>query len=385
MDAPLKISEKMDFIALNKIVEVFELIRQTPKLKPGKRIVAFDLDNTLLMPTQLVGSDHWFKEHVNREQIQTGDLELAKLNALKIYQSIQKKTKVKPVEPKTASIIHTLQSQEYTEEQDYLIIGLTARNKDALEDTQQQLLSLGIDFNVGQLKGICLPCKSNPEMGLFNNGIMFAAFSNKGLAFKGLVEDLQLQVCDAFFIDDNERNVNDFIIHSGVPSIGIHYTYVNGPMLTVDLTISDIQIHYLDKILPDPIAYAIQAHYESEQSNTHLKITFKQKNEVYKPYAYFWLNHQKDMSCIQYFFNPHEYKPTVKMGFHSFKPEQPVMACCLKVPLDKSVPLVTFLYEKQILKLKDFEQFKIKLVEAKEKTVDSYICKLNRTNHNGAI
>lgn len=348
---------KTDFVELKKMQEVFALIRQTPKPRPGKRIVAFDLDNTVVMPTQLVGSDHWFRQHVAREENLTGSSELARLNSLKIYKDVQKKTQVKHVEPDTSKIIQLLQ------EEDNIVIGLTARNKETIEDTNNQLLSLDINFNQGILKDRCVPCKSNLEMGIFKNGIMFAAFSNKGLALKGLIEDLQLDISDVFFIDDSARNVNDVIKDSGVPCTGIYYTHITTSALTVDLNISDVQIQYLNKILPDPIAKTIHEHHEAEKSNLYFNITFKQKQDIYKPYAYFWLNQKKDLDSIETYFKAEQCHPKVKHDYYAFKPDCPILAKCTKVPLEKAAPLVAFLYEHQVLKQHDVKQAKIKISE----------------------
>lgn len=98
----------------------------------------------------------------------------------------------------------------------------------------------------------------------------------------------------------------------------------------------------------------IQNMNKTEHSNTRIKIEFKQKNEVYKPYAYIWANHQNDLIHVQTYFNSDQCKPEVKFRFYHFQPEQPVMACCVKVPLEKAAPLVGFLYQNQILKERDF-------------------------------
>lgn len=104
---------------------------------------------------------------------------------------------------------------------------------------------------------------------------------------------------------------------------------------------------------------------EVKPSNAYFKIEFKQKNEVYKSYAYFWANHEHDLKYIQAYFKPDQCKPKVKFRFYSFKPEQPVMACCVKVPLEKTAPFIGFLYQNQILKERDFTQAAINLANVR--------------------
>lgn len=354
-------SDNTHIIEATSMAEVFELIQARPHI--GTRVVAYDLDNTIMHPVQMLGSDQWFVEHFKHD---TRD------NTLALYNSAQFKTEVMPVETETAQTIANLQ------ESGCIVIGLTARGKDLADTTAKQLLSVNVNFNLGECKDIEAPCASNLEQGLFKHGIMFCDGASKGIALKGLMAQLNINPDDVYFIDDSVRHIHDVKAHSDAHYTGIHYTHVRDIKgLAIDPNIVGMQIKYLDKILPDLVAKAVHEHHESELSNTHLKIEFKQKNEAYKPYAYFWSNHENDFNSIQDFFKPEETQPKIKHDFFAFKADHRVMACRVKVPLEKAAPLVGFLYQNHILKQQDLDSSNIQLTEVGEHISNSSISKLS--------
>ncbi len=366
----IKASEKSSLFETASIKTVFELI-QKHSSGQGTRVVAIDLDNTVILPEQTLGSDQWFGYRLPLEKEAVGDPVVAKTKMVELFYEIQHKTKVSIVEPEVIDIIKKLQDAGY------LVIGLTARGKKIADLTHQQLLSVGINLNIGMFADVEKPCVNNPEKGVFKYKILFVDGADKGVAFKGLLHSLGIHPDEAFFIDDHLRHVLSVEAQAEAKYFGFHYTYVQEEKgLQVDPHIADVQLKYLNAILPDKVAKAVHEHHETELSNTHLKIHFKQKEEQYKPYAYFWGNHQKDHLAIQNFFNEIECKPKVKHAFFSFKPDNPVMAYRFKVPLEKAAPLVTFLYKHQVLKQLDLEQVKTQLTEVSQK-INPHLSKLS--------
>ncbi len=59
------------FVELKKMTEVLDFIQKTPWSTSGRRIIAYDVDNTILKSAQLVGNDHWYRQHVAREEKET--------------------------------------------------------------------------------------------------------------------------------------------------------------------------------------------------------------------------------------------------------------------------------------------------------------------------
>lgn len=357
----IKASEKSSLFETASIKTVFELIQQRSSGK-GLRVVAVDLDNTAIHPEQTIGSDQWFVHQLAVEKTLIDDAVLAKTKTVELFYDIQHKTKVSLVEPEIVEIIKKLQ------EAGYLVIGLTARGKKIAELTHQQLLSVGINFNIGLFADTEKPCINNPEKGIFKYKIMFVDGAEKGIALNGLLEALGINPDEVFFIDDSLRHVTNVEEHTQAKYTGFHYTYVKEEKgLAIDPHVANMQLRYLNTILPDKVAKAVHEHHETEVSNTHLKICFNQKEAGYKPYAYFWGNHQKDHQAIQSFFNEDQCKPKIKHDFFSFKPDNPVMAYRFKVPLEKTEKLMTFLYEHQILKQHDVEQVETKLTDISQK------------------
>lgn len=94
--------------------------------------IVFDIDNTVLEPTQTLGSDQWFDYMVKK----LGSVD----KAIEIWSEVQKQTEMQTVEQDTPRLIHLLQNRGYK------VLALTARPQDLNETTERQLLSQGIRF-----------------------------------------------------------------------------------------------------------------------------------------------------------------------------------------------------------------------------------------------
>ncbi len=107
---------------------------------PGT-LVVFDVDNTLIEPKQMLGSDQWFYALV--EQIGADehlDEDRAVDRAMKIWNAVQADIEVRAVEADTPALIRALARRHVP------MLALTARTFDVADVTTRQLRSVGIDF-----------------------------------------------------------------------------------------------------------------------------------------------------------------------------------------------------------------------------------------------
>src|SRR4051812_33940238 len=96
-----------------KIVEAKRINEILGYINSGT-LVVFDLDNTVMEPVQMLGSDQWFDSLV---KLFDGNIE----RAVDVWQNVQRKTEMKTVEPGTPDLIRGLRSRGLH------VLALTAR------------------------------------------------------------------------------------------------------------------------------------------------------------------------------------------------------------------------------------------------------------------
>ena len=84
----IKASEKSSLFETASIKTVFELIQQRSSGQ-GVRVVAVDLDNTVIHPEQTIGSDQWFVHHLALEKAIFDDAIVAKAKTVELFYEIQ--------------------------------------------------------------------------------------------------------------------------------------------------------------------------------------------------------------------------------------------------------------------------------------------------------
>src|SRR5690349_6313422 len=96
-------------------------------------LVVFDIDNTILSPTQTLGSDQWYGYLVEKYKRGGADESSAIDLALRDWIAVQKVTRVNPVERITPQLIRSLQKRGIP------LMALTARPGELKTATARQL------------------------------------------------------------------------------------------------------------------------------------------------------------------------------------------------------------------------------------------------------
>ncbi len=211
-------------------------------------LLLFDIDNTIMEPTQLLGSDQWFtyRQAYYRERGYTPTMALE--NALAEWMSIQNLTRVRLVEAETADLIRDLQSQGYA------LMGLTTRGLGLALRTIEQLQTLAV--NLSKTAPFTEERFFTTERGiLFRNGILFTAGTHKGTAFLRLFEgQLPKKV---IFINDKKSDlaqVEEICEQMGIPFLGLRYGFLDEKVKNFSEELAAVQWEHFGTLLSDEAA-----------------------------------------------------------------------------------------------------------------------------------
>ncbi len=229
-----------------EIIETNSICRIREYITP-ESLVIFDIDNTLMEPSQTLGNDQWFYHRLKQHKAAGMNAEDALEKSLAEWYAVQNVTKVRLVEPCAADLIQSLQKDNYT------VMGLTTRGLGLCRTTIYQLKSLGINL------GVTAPTHEefhfmNCKGVLFRQGILFTAGSNKGKALAKLLHRIGKQPKNIVFINDKAthlREVEEVCEQYNVPFIGLRYGFLDATVAAFNPEIADIQFEAFGQILSD--------------------------------------------------------------------------------------------------------------------------------------
>lgn len=198
-------------------------------------LLVFDLDNTLIEPHGLIGSDQWFTHMMgNHPHIHYLD---AAQKVVPLYHEIRKKIPVKLVEDISADIIRTAQ------ERGFRAVGLTLQGEGLSDATIARLQEVSIHFKhsfpLSRTQHLNLPHPC-----LYKEGIVFCSGKNdKGSALIALLKESAYKPLTIIFVDDKEHHLQavEKALHEHMPDIqfiGIRYSYLDEKINNFDTKIA---------------------------------------------------------------------------------------------------------------------------------------------------
>lgn len=244
---------------------VFGTIIETPHFKEvlnhidSNTLVVLDIDDTLLIPAQTLGTDIWFLHRGKQHEKAGLSRAVAFEKALAEWEAIRQLTNVSIVEEGTQAIIASLQDKNVP------VMGLTTQGLALATRTIQQLQSLGIDLTPSA------PSKEdhyfiNEHGVLYRHGVLFTSGTQKGKALIKLLEINGLQPQHVLFINDKEKHlkeVESVLENLGIAFTGLRYSYSDSRIAAFDPALADIQWKHssFDHILSDEEAAALLKNY----------------------------------------------------------------------------------------------------------------------------
>lgn len=231
-------------------------IIETPQFKDLAKyatpttLVILDIDDTLLIPTQTLGTDVWFQYQLNKNKTFPDPLD----KTLSQWEAIRHLSNMQIVEEGSDKIVSQLQSKKIK------VMGLTTQGIALATRTFKQLLAHDIDLS-----------KTSPSVDdhyflnghgvLFRNGILFTGGSPKGPALLKLLNHLNYRPEKIVFINDKKSHLLDVaetIEKEKIPFVGLRYSYSDARVAAFRPEIAEYQFTHsnFSTILSDAEAQA---------------------------------------------------------------------------------------------------------------------------------
>lgn len=206
-------------------------------LIPGT-LVVLDIDDTLLIPAQMMGCDEWFMSRLKSKEMNESD---ALEKTLAEWEGVRHLTKMEIVEKGTEGIVKDLQKQGYQ------VMGLTTQGLALATRTKLQLLENQINLS--------LTCPTPEDHYylvdghgvLFRSGILFTSNTHKGRALFGLLDRIGLKPNKIIFINDKKSHlipVDEDSKTRGVEFVGLRYGFSDAKKAAYDDEIANYQFNH---------------------------------------------------------------------------------------------------------------------------------------------
>jgi hypothetical protein len=222
--------------------EIFETAHFSEILRFVKpnTLVLLDIDDTLLIPTQTLGTDAWFIYRTKQHEKSGLTYQDALEKAIAEWEAIRNITDIQIVEEGTDQIIDTLQKKNIA------VMGLTTQGLALATRTIQQLQSLTINLSR------TAPSQQdqyfmNENGVLYRHGILFTSGTPKGKAFLKLIDILGCQPQHIVFINDKAKHLSDVeegVEARGIDFVGLRYSFSDQRVATFNKDIAEIQWRY---------------------------------------------------------------------------------------------------------------------------------------------
>ncbi len=241
-----------------QIVEV-NTFREVVDYVDRDTMLFLDIDNTLLAPAQSLGMTKWGWNHVTRLEGQGYSREEAMHQTHILFDRIYELSPVCLVDEEIPQIIRELQSRKVT------LFGLTGRDPFNAFVTSDQLQACGIDLTQSPLKKVGAIELATSKPSMFIEGILFTGMKvGKGetvLAFLKVLGERHAKP-KIVMVDDRRTYLDDVareLARSEYDFVGIWYRGGEQQERTYRQDGADMQLRYLERILPDEVAEKILA------------------------------------------------------------------------------------------------------------------------------
>jgi hypothetical protein len=246
-----------------EIVEVKHFSEVASHAKSGTLVIT-DIDDTLLVPHQMIGSDEWFSHRMNKHRADGLHPNSALEKTVAEAQAVRQLTQMKLAEPGTDKIIRSLQKKGFC------VMGLTVQGSAVAMRTNQQLKSNNIDLTEHALSKEDQYFPLNGQNMLYKNNILFTTGTSKGEALFTLLDKIKVNPKRIIFIDDKASNVESvekWAKKRNVQFIGLRYSYSDQSKAAFRPDIAEVQFNQstFTHLLSDEEALSLMGSKEEEE------------------------------------------------------------------------------------------------------------------------
>ena len=247
--------QKLVFLTLTLFAslqaKIFEIqnFKQVVSYLNKETLLILDIDDTLMIPEQMLGCDEWFMHRLKKWEKEIAFSEALE-KTLAEWEAIRHLTRMEIVEPGTDHIVQDLQSQGYC------VMGLTTQGIALATRTSQQLKINHFDLSMtAPSKEDCFFTLKNHGV-LYRNGILFTSGRPKGEALFQCCEKIGYKPKRIVFVNDKEAHIADLeetATAKGVECIGLRYAYSDAKKAAFSPEVAEFQFTHssFDRILSD--------------------------------------------------------------------------------------------------------------------------------------
>lgn len=235
---------------LEAVIVEFSHFQDLPSYVAPEDLVIVDIDDTLLIPVQMLGCDEWFQHRMKSYANRGVDWTSALKKALDEWEAVRYLTEMEIVEPGTEKVIRSLQEERVC------VMGLTTQRLAIAAKTSQQLLEQQIDLSrtapiqrdhYFQLAGAGI---------LYKDGILSTAGKDKGEALFRFCDDIHYTPRRIIFINDKAAHLAEIETAAekrNIAFIGLRYSYSDARKKMFRPEIADYQFSHssLTRLLSD--------------------------------------------------------------------------------------------------------------------------------------
>jgi Protein of unknown function (DUF2608) len=223
-------------LLLGSLIEVSHFREILDYITP-QTVFVLDIDETLFIPAQTLGSDVWFRNRIEDLKIQGTTPQTALDLALAEWEAIRRITDVKIVEEGTERVIQTMQ------EHGLKVMCMTTQRAEISTCTIQQLNALQMNFSKNGLFKQEINFY-HPTHILFRQGILFTGGASKGAALLKFFDLIGYSPVRIVFINDKATHLIDVqqaVEKRGIDFVGLRYGYTDQKVASYNKVIADIQ------------------------------------------------------------------------------------------------------------------------------------------------
>lgn len=217
-----------------------------PAILP-QTLVIYDLDNTLIRPTQTLGSDQWFRDLFDRAKASGATEKEANRAAVGPWVKVQKATAVATVEAESPAIVSELQKSGH------FVMGLTARPDSLADTTFKQLKSVGyrLDAHPPVREDLDVLNSQGAVAAHFSRGVIFVGpAGDKGQVLVEFLRKTGLDPQSIVFVDDrsgNTESVSRALSGAPYPHTEFRYGAADAWVKSYDSALAQRQWEHFEK------------------------------------------------------------------------------------------------------------------------------------------
>lgn len=213
-------------------------------------LLLVDIDDTLILPAQMLGSDSWFESRIQSLKRAGHHPSHAVKRTITEWIAIRHITKMKIVEEGTDHIVSQWQAQGVP------LMALTSQGLATATFTKHHLKGAGFDLKKTAPFSSSHFLELNEQGILYTEGIMFAGGISKGTTLSRFFEHFHYLPKRIVFIDDKLSSlleVEQFAKERGIEYVGLRYAYADKHKAGYRQEIADIQLTHssLEQLLSD--------------------------------------------------------------------------------------------------------------------------------------